>query len=107
MLWRSADLYGEEDFDLLSPGNIQNQYINGKIGIPHMANHPAVAKAGEMDPDVKAFLFWTRMPVVTVEDKGDNYLVVFNDQRFMISGIGDRFVVRATVPKDSLDEVKP
>ncbi|MEP2989297.1 MAG: metal-dependent hydrolase [Parasphingorhabdus sp.] len=107
MLWRSADLYGEEDFDLFSPSNKQNQYQNGKIGTPHMVNHPAVAKAGEIDPEARAYLFWTRMPVVTVEDNVDNYLVTLRDQRFMISGIGDRFVVRTTVPKDRLDEVKP
>ena len=68
-----------------------------------MVNHPAVAKAGEIDPEARAYLFWTRMPVVTVEDKDDSYLVTFRDQRFMISGIGDRFVVRTTVPKDRLD----
>lgn len=104
MLWRSKELYGEEDFDLLSPGLGNKQFQNGKVGTPHMMNHPAVAKAGEIDPEARAYLFWTRMPVVTVEDKDGNYLVTLRDQRFMISGIGDRFVVRTSVPKDRLDE---
>lgn len=103
MLWRSKELYGEEDYDLFSAGVGNQQFQNGKIGTPHMVNHPAVAKAGEIDPEAKAYLFWTRMPVVTVEDKDDSYLVTLRDQRFMISGIGDRFVVRTTVPKDRLD----
>lgn len=104
MLWRSKELYGEEDYDLFSTGLGNKQYQSGKIGTPHMVNHPAVAKAGEIDPEARAYLFWTRMPVVTVEDKGDSYLVTLRDQRFMISGIGDRFVVRTTVPKDRLDK---
>jgi len=103
MLWRSEDRYGQEAFDVFSPGIERNQTGGGKIGTANFVDHPAVARAGEIDPEAKAYLFWTRMPVVTVEDEGENYLVTLSDQRFMISGIGDRFVVRSIVPKDRLD----
>jgi len=106
MLWRSAELYGGEDFDLFSSDMAKFRNQGGNLGTPHMLNHPAVAKAGEIDPEVKAYLFWSRMPVVTVEDKDDNYLVTLRDQRFMISGIGNQFVVQTTVPKDRLDEAE-
>jgi len=42
------------------------------------------------------------LPIATVEDRGDDYLVTLRDQRFTISGIGDRFTVKTAVPKDRL-----
>ena len=103
MLWRSEERYGQKDFDIFSPDVERYQKERGDRGTQNDFDHPAVAMAGEIDPEARAYLFWTRMPVATVEDKGADYLVTLRDQRFMISGIGDRFVVRTSVPKDRLE----
>ncbi|QJB67939.1 metal-dependent hydrolase [Parasphingorhabdus halotolerans] len=103
MLWRSEDRYGQKDFDIFSPDVERYQKEAGEPGTQNDFDHPAVARAGYIDPEARAYLFWTRMPVATVEDRGENFLVTLRDQRFMISGIGDRFVVRTAVPKDRLE----
>ncbi len=49
-----------------------------------------LARQAETDPAMRAFLFWSRLPVVV--NRGDGPLLM--DQRFMSPRVGDRFSVR-------------
>jgi inner membrane protein len=64
----------------------------------HNAADPRIAAIAARDPQVRAFLFWSRMPVVATEN-GD---LVLRDQRFMDPLAVDRFTVRARLmPQDA------
>ena len=70
--WRSADRFGNGDFDLqrglaIDPGS---EPIN--------LDDPVLAQAAKDQPHIRAFLVWSRMPVV-VRVEGHSYL---SDQRF-------------------------
>lgn len=104
MLWRSKDRFGQEDYNLLGSDFEDYDQDGGELGQPIGMDHPAIAVAGQIDLQARSYLVWTRMPIATVEDRGDDYLVTLRDQRFTISGIGDRFTVKTSVPKDRLAE---
>lgn len=70
--WRTADRWGSGDFDFsrgltLSP---ESQPLN--------LDDPRLAAARARDPHVRAFLVWSRMPIV-IEQDGKAYL---SDQRY-------------------------
>lgn len=72
MLWRNDHVHGSGSFSLggglrLDPG-----------AAPNMLGNPALARAARHDAEVRAFLFWSRMPIV-VEQDGKPFLA---DQRF-------------------------
>jgi inner membrane protein len=82
MLWRDSEVHGGGDYGLLTglrlPGAAE----------PINLDHPALA-AARGRPDVEAYLFWSRMPIV-VERDGRPFLA---DQRFNSSLTRDQFLV--------------
>ena len=52
---------------------------------------PRIAVAARTDPQVRAFLFWSRMPFAVREADG---AITLRDQRFTNPLTGDRFKVR-------------
>ena len=82
MLWRNAAQHGDARFSLA-------QALQFGPGInPNNLDHPALA-AARGRPDVAAYLFWSRMPIV-VERNGRAFLA---DQRFNSNLTRDQFLV--------------
>ena len=82
MLWRDAELHGSGDYGLFTGVRLPDSPF------PNRLNHPALASARGR-PDVEAFLFWSRMPIV-IEREGRTYLA---DQRFNSSLTRGQFLV--------------
>ena len=72
MLWRNDEVHGSGSF---SPGS--GLRLEPAVN-PNGLDNPALARASRSSEEVRAFLFWSRMPVV-VEEDGKPYLA---DQRF-------------------------
>jgi inner membrane protein len=72
MLWRGDAVGGSGEYDPLSGAR-----LDAKI-VPLRLDDPQLAVAARADPDVRNFLFWSRMPLVISVDKR-SYL---SDQRF-------------------------
>jgi len=100
MLWRDGTNKGEAKFSLFGPVPEYTpkplcidppcpQLSKPQTGfqLPGVKNALAAASA---DPDVEAFLFWSRMPVVR---KSQTELIL-GDQRFSNPLVADRFAVR-------------
>ena len=85
MLWRDASDFGGADYALLTGVQL------GEDSRPLNLNSPALA-AARGRPDVEAFLFWSRMPIV-IERNGVTYLA---DQRFNSEMTRDSFLVPLT-----------
>ena len=83
MVWRSDALGGAAEYDLLE--GLNHARLDRQL-IPLRLDDPRLAAAAERDSHVRAFLFWSRMPVVVVE-QGRAYLT---DQRFYDSGAPGR-----------------
>lgn len=75
ILWRDERLGGSGYFDTLRSGRVS---FDPRL-VPLALDDPRLAAARGRDPEVDAFLFWSRMPMV-VEDGGRAYLT---DQRFL------------------------
>ncbi len=82
MLWRDSREHGGGDFGLLTGVRLPDG------AQPTGLDHPALA-AARGRPDVEAFLFWSRMPIV-VEREGRTFLA---DQRFNSSLTRNQFLV--------------
>jgi inner membrane protein len=72
MLWRTSDRFGSGEFDP------QRGLILDNASYPLNLRDPRLAAAAARDPRVRAFLVWSRMPLV-VEQGGRAFLT---DQRF-------------------------
>ena len=79
MVWRGDAVGGTGDYDLLE--GLNHARLDPEL-IPLRLDDPRLAAAAARDRHVRAFLFWSRMPMVHVED-GRAYLT---DQRFFDSG---------------------
>lgn len=86
--WQDGRGYGSGTF---TPGVGGTLDISGK---PTGMDDPRLALWTKGDPAARAFLFWTRMPVL--ERDGD--AIVLRDQRYMQPLARDRFMVRVTKP---------
>jgi inner membrane protein len=93
MIWRGDVVGGSGEYDLLK--GLNGVTLDREI-VPLNLNDPRLAAAAKRDAHVRAFLFWSRMPVV-IEDGGRAYLT---DQRFLDSGTGSRGRGNFTVPLD-------
>lgn len=87
MLWRSASRHGSGSFALgegvrLEPG-----------AMPNGLDNPSLARVAARDEEVRAFLFWSRMPVVIREGRR----TFLGDQRF----VGRRTRRYFLIPLDS------
>jgi inner membrane protein len=99
-LWRDKGLmrimpppenYGREAYSLLSA---KTPMSTEKLGPTNMSD-PRIALWAEHNPDAKAFLFWSRMPVAELhEDR-----IILRDQRFMDPLVMDRFTVTLRPPQ--------
>ena len=79
MIWRGDEVGGSGTYDPLQ--GLNNVWLNPKI-TPLRLDDPRFAEAAKRDKRVRAFLFWSRMPMVH-EQGGNAYLT---DQRFFDSG---------------------
>lgn len=90
MLWRRGPEYGTGWFSLTSGMSEPSQPLL------HHATSEAIARYSAMDENARAFLFWSRMPIISRE-KGQ---VVIRDQRFNNPDVGDRFSVRIDITQE-------
>ncbi len=82
MLWRDTAQHGRGIFALGEGVRLDRR------AVPNQLDHPALARAASKDEKIRAFLFWSRMPVV-IERDGRAFL---GDQRFLARG-GSTFLV--------------
>ncbi|HEV8407708.1 MAG TPA: metal-dependent hydrolase, partial [Sphingomicrobium sp.] len=94
MIWRSDDVGGSGTYNLLDG---LNHLRLDPVIVPLRLDDPRLAKAAASDRHVRAFLFWSRMPMVVVEGK-NAYLT---DQRFFEAGraSSSNFLIRLDKPR--------
>ncbi len=88
MHWRNARFYGGGWYGLGEPTTIAPKPLRHNMDDARLVD-PLWA-----DADARAYLFWSRMPMVSLEDKGGAPMLVLRDQRFSNPLAGDRFTVR-------------
>jgi inner membrane protein len=79
MIWRGDEVGGTGTYNLLD--GLNHAWLSPQI-VPLNLDDPRLAAAAKRDKHVRAFLFWSRMPMVH-EQGGRAYLT---DQRFFESG---------------------
>ena len=79
MIWRGDGVGGTGTYNPLD--GLNSAWLDSRI-IPLNLDDPRLAAAARRDPHVRAFLFWSRMPMIYREG-GHAYLT---DQRFFESG---------------------
>ncbi len=89
MHWRGGDLYGAGEYALGSAPRLTD--VPRSTGM----NGPLIALAAARDPNVRAFLFWSRMPLARVEGND----LVLSDQRFGNPLTRGTFEVRVAMDK--------
>lgn len=96
MIWRSDEIGGSGTYNLLD--GINHAELDPGI-VALRLDDPRLASAEAGDRHVRAFLFWSRMPMVVVEG-GNAYLT---DQRFFESGrtSSSNFLIRLDIPRSS------
>lgn len=92
MLWRDSNHYGQGVFS--APDKV---ILDPKIGQHDMSNNSALTELSK-DKNAKAFLFWSRMPVLREGSK----VRILSDQRFGNPLVQDRF--RVVVPTEPTPE---
>jgi inner membrane protein len=75
MIWRGDEVGGSGTYNLLD--GLNHAWLDPRI-VPLRLDDPRLAAAAKRDRHVRAFLYWSRMPMVDVEN-GHAYLT---DQRF-------------------------
>ena len=88
MLWRDAAVHGSGTFHLLDGTSL------AASSAPNRLDHPLLLAQRDR-PDVAAFLFWSRMPIV-IERGGRIFLA---DQRFASALTRDTFLVPLEPPR--------
>jgi inner membrane protein len=79
MIWRGEEIGGFGTYNLLD--GLNHAWLDPRI-VPLRLDDGRLAEARKRDKHVRAFLFWSRMPMVDVEG-GHAYLT---DQRFFEAG---------------------
>jgi inner membrane protein len=89
MIWRGDEIGGSGSYDPLH--GLNHASLSPRI-VPLNLDDPRLAAAAKRDKRVRAFLFWSRMPMV-YEQSGSAYLT---DQRFFEAGraSSSRFLIR-------------
>ena len=91
MLWRGEGRHGGRIVNL-ADGVLPSLFAPSITGpAPIGMDDPRIAVAARTDPQVRAFLFWSRMPFAVREADG---AITLRDQRFTNPLTGDRFKVR-------------
>lgn len=88
ILWRDEHRHGQGRYRLGLGVSLDT------TSEPNGMDDPRVAKVRQGNADARAFLFWSRMPVATVEGN----MLVLTDQRFADLPVARSFVVRAPLP---------
>jgi inner membrane protein len=83
MIWRGDAIGGSGEYDLLE--GLNHAMLDPEI-VPLDLDDPRLAAAAKRDRHVRAFLFWSRMPLV-IEDQGGAFLT---DQRFVSGPVRTR-----------------
>jgi inner membrane protein len=86
MIWRGDGVGGMGSYNLLE--GLNHATLDPEI-TPLGLDDPRLAAAAKQDKRVRAFLFWSRMPIV-VEEKGRAFL---GDQRFTDGGSRRAFLI--------------
>ncbi|HEX3423381.1 MAG TPA: metal-dependent hydrolase [Sphingomicrobium sp.] len=96
LIWRGDTVGGFGNYNLLDG---LNQASLDPAIVPLRLDDPRLAQAAARDRHVRAFLFWSRMPMVVVE--GDQAFLT--DQRFFESGraSSSNFLIRLDKPRSS------
>jgi inner membrane protein len=96
MIWRGEGIGGTGTYDPLH--GLNHAWLSPRI-IPLNLDDPRLAAAAKRDRHVRAFLFWSRMPMVYEQD-GHAYLT---DQRFFEPGrpSSSAFLIRLDKPPSS------
>ncbi len=91
MLWRGQGQHGSRIVNLAD--GLLPSLFDPAIAAPRPIgmDDPRIAAAARTDPQVRAFLFWSRMPFAVREADGS---ITLRDQRFTNPLTGDRFKVR-------------
>ncbi len=89
--WRGRGRYGMIPYSAFGPTPLRAQ--SWDAAKTTNADDPRIAAVAARDPQFRAFLFWSRMPVA--EFAADT--LTLRDQRFMSPMVGDRFSVRAAL----------
>jgi inner membrane protein len=92
MIWRSEGIGGMGSYNLLK--GLNHATLDPEITPLHL-DDPRLAAAARRDKRVRAFLFWSRMPIV-IEEGGRAYL---GDQRFADGGARRSFLVPLDNPR--------
>ena len=85
ILWRNDGQYGNGRYNVLSGLDLDLS------GTPTNMADPLVAKSAQADPAVRAFLFWSRMPIVKIEKLPSGAQKILTDQRFANPMVRGRF----------------
>lgn len=93
MLWRDSNHYGQGTFS--APDAV---VLDPKIGQHHMTDVSALAEMSR-DKNAKAYLFWSRMPILREEQRGSSKVRILTDQRFGNPMVQDRFRVEVPAPR--------
>ncbi len=83
LLWRDTERYGSGDFSLAQGVSALGETAPQRLDDPRLA-------ALSSRPDVEAFLFWSRMPIVVDDETGRAFLT---DQRFASGIARGRFAI--------------
>jgi inner membrane protein len=96
MIWRGDGVGGTGTYNPLD--GLNAAWLDPRI-VPLNLDDPRLAAAAKRDKHVRAFLFWSRMPMV-YEQGGHAYLT---DQRFFESGRASNagFLIRLDNPHPS------
>jgi inner membrane protein len=79
MIWRGDEVGGFGEYNLLE--GLNHARLDPEL-VPLRLDDPRLAEAAKRDRHVRAFLFWSRMPMVEIQG-GHAYL---SDQRFFEAG---------------------
>jgi len=84
MLWRDNSHYGRAIYQAPDTVRVDEQFA------AHQVSASAAANAASKDENAKAFLFWSRMPVISSHPNG----LEINDQRFLNTLMKQSFTVQ-------------
>lgn len=109
LLWRDGYIRGNADYSLFGPTPV---FSRKPLCIDPPCDPPVKPQTGfqlpgvrdvlveaSTDPDIAAFLFWSRMPIIQQSQAE----LIISDQRFSDPLVADRFVVRVPYRKTKND----
>lgn len=95
MLWRQDDGYGTGEYSLQNGVGLSGERFAANM------DDPLIETARQQNPDLDAFLFWSRMPFATVEKQDGQTIVTVRDVRFIDPLLGDRFSVKTVIAPEA------